>query len=293
MFAKFFLALFFGGILNAQELAICSIFQNEACHLKEWIEFHHLVGVDQFYLYDNNSTDNFKEVLQPYIEKGWVFLCDWSKDHDSIEQWNEIQVSAYNDCLERNRNKIKWIAFIDLDEWIVPVQKDNIKKILKDYEDFSGVGINWQIYGTSNYPKIGEKELLIEKLRWKAPTNHLWNHTCKSIVKAADASHFVNPHWAFYRKGYQVNTKKERYSTYKTDRVYIDKIRLNHYISGDLYKLYNVKYPRMCKWNPYYKIEELLQYDQICNSEEDFIMRKFIKRLKVAMYNKLKLNIEK
>ena len=34
-------------------LAICAIYRDEAPYLREWIEFHRLVGVEHFFLYDN------------------------------------------------------------------------------------------------------------------------------------------------------------------------------------------------------------------------------------------------
>jgi hypothetical protein len=40
-------------------LSICAIFKDEAPYLQEWIEFHRLLGVEKFYLYNNNSRDNF------------------------------------------------------------------------------------------------------------------------------------------------------------------------------------------------------------------------------------------
>ena len=50
------------------ELAIVAILKNEAPYIKEWIDYHLLAGVDHFYLYDNESEDNLKEILQPYID---------------------------------------------------------------------------------------------------------------------------------------------------------------------------------------------------------------------------------
>ena len=37
---------------------------------REWVEFHRLVGVERFFLYNNFSEDNHMEVLAPYIEEG-------------------------------------------------------------------------------------------------------------------------------------------------------------------------------------------------------------------------------
>src|SRR5690348_2224989 len=57
-------------IEKKHKLSICSLFKNEAVHLKEWIEYHQMVGVDHFYLYDNGSKDRPRDVLTPYIRKG-------------------------------------------------------------------------------------------------------------------------------------------------------------------------------------------------------------------------------
>ena len=58
-------------------LSIATIFRNEAPYLKEWIEYHLMMGVDHFYLYNNMSEDNYLEVLNPYIEHDIVTLVDW------------------------------------------------------------------------------------------------------------------------------------------------------------------------------------------------------------------------
>lgn len=36
-------------------LPICAIFKEEAPYLPEWIEFHRLMGVERFFLYDNGE----------------------------------------------------------------------------------------------------------------------------------------------------------------------------------------------------------------------------------------------
>ena len=58
-------------------LSICAIYRDEAPYLREWIEFHRLVGVERFFLYNNGSEDDHLEVLAPYVEDGIVVLHDW------------------------------------------------------------------------------------------------------------------------------------------------------------------------------------------------------------------------
>ena len=57
-------------------LVICAIFKNEARYLKEWVEYHRMVGVEHFYLYNNDSTDNYKEELKYYLDNNIVTLTD-------------------------------------------------------------------------------------------------------------------------------------------------------------------------------------------------------------------------
>ncbi|MDR0796472.1 MAG: glycosyltransferase family 92 protein, partial [Tannerella sp.] len=53
-------------------LTVCAIAKNEGPYFKEWIEWHQKIGVEKFYIYDNESGDHTKEVLEPYIESGLV-----------------------------------------------------------------------------------------------------------------------------------------------------------------------------------------------------------------------------
>ena len=84
------------------QLCACAVFQNEARFLKEWIEYHRLVGVEKFYLYNNNSTDAFNTVLYPYLNNGVVELIDWPYYHQNIIECNFIRCSAYQDVIQRS-----------------------------------------------------------------------------------------------------------------------------------------------------------------------------------------------
>ena len=44
-------------------LSICAVYRDEAPYLREWVEFHRLVGVERFFLYNNDSVDEHREVL--------------------------------------------------------------------------------------------------------------------------------------------------------------------------------------------------------------------------------------
>lgn len=91
--------------------SICAIFKDESLSLKELVEYHKLIGVEHFYLYNNFSTDNSESILQQYINEGIVTLVDWDVAPPA-------QSAAYNDFKKKFWNETQWVAFIDLDEYI-------------------------------------------------------------------------------------------------------------------------------------------------------------------------------
>jgi Glycosyltransferase family 92 len=41
------------------------------------VEFHHMLGVEHFIIYDNDSTDLPIEVVQVYVDQGLVTWIPW------------------------------------------------------------------------------------------------------------------------------------------------------------------------------------------------------------------------
>jgi hypothetical protein len=177
-------------------LAICAMFKNEAPWLKEWVLYHHKVlGVNRFYLYNNESSDNYKEVLKPFIDKGIVELIDWDSANPAHQAfgpfadfpWGPAQLGAYNDCLKhRSLGKAKWVAMIDIDEFIVPVHGvDQFYNLLNHAEksNKAAVCLHWRVFGTSGVDDLAPGELLTEKLVWRSQDDYPWNERVKSIYR--------------------------------------------------------------------------------------------------------------
>ena len=120
------------------QLSICAIFKNEARYLREWIEFHRIVGVEHFYLYNNNSTDGYLTEIENYIKEGIVDLFQW--------EMYPGQVQAYMDCIQ-NKASTKWLAFIDIDEFLFPVEHDGLLEVLEEYDepDRAAVCVFWEL----------------------------------------------------------------------------------------------------------------------------------------------------
>jgi hypothetical protein len=264
-------------------LAICAIFRDEASYLKEWIEFHRLLGVEHFYLYNNLSRDHYQKVLAPYIKAKLVSLFDWNYEHEEHGRWCPIQCSAYQTTIKKIRGKVKWLAILDTDEFLFPVNKDTLIEFLKDYEEFGAVCANWQMYGTSHVSKIPKDKLLIETLHLKAPLDYAENFQVKSIIQPLKVKQCASPHFCFFLEGfYQVNADKERFEGSQTPGITLDKIRINHYWSRDKKFFYRIKVKRRETWQE--SLDRQLGRLKILNSEiDDEAIQRFVPLLKERM----------
>lgn len=257
------------------ELALCAIFQNDAPFLVEWIEFHKLVGVQHFYLYNNYSTDNYKEVLAPYVKQGLVEVIYWPYPNENIRLFGKTQIDAYNAGIKRAKDKAKWLIFIDTDEFLFPTVASKIQDELRNYENFGGVAVNWLMFGTSGIAQVPGNKFQIEALTWRAVDDYRFNHNCKSIVRPDRVNKCLNPHCFSYKNNYFcVNTAGQTYNKITADTVVIDKLRINHYWTRDEDYFINYKIPRHEKWGE--PIHTSLEIMYNLHQVEDLTIQRFV-----------------
>jgi Glycosyltransferase family 92 len=267
-----FLLIIASPLVADYNLSIAAIFQDEAPYFKEWIDYHKKIGVEHFWLYNNNSTDNYQEVLEPYIQAGTVTLIDWPSPVSQNEEFNHfcfaVQVGAYNHALSLAKGVSKWLALIDIDEFIVPMIEKNLFVFLeKYYSNVSGLCVNWQTYGTSNVKKIKAQDSLLKKLVWKMKWDDPLNTYYKSIVQPLHVYYCESPHYCVYLPNYFPISPNFEKVTGSMTSVNIDLIRLNHYWTRDDWYLQQIKVPRRIKWgfNPI----DILKLANSMNAEKD------------------------
>lgn len=242
--SRFFLSFWivFFVLLNhlyAYQVSVVSMFKNEASYLKEWVEYHKLVGVEHFWLYDNQSTDSSREILRPYVEQGLVEVIDWPTA--SYGNWIVAQVQAFRNGIERAQGKSKWVAVIDIDEFILPMKEKTIIECLdKHFVGTCAVYVNWRNFGT-NHVTVPSGEPILFQLTAASFRSHSDNAVGKSIVQPEKVrlKEIWYPHHFPLNLGcYYVNGSNVRMdfvgSILPTDGVHHDAyIRINHYVLRD------------------------------------------------------------
>lgn len=202
-------------------LAVCAIAKDEGPYFKEWIEWHRSRGVDKFYIYDNESTDCTRAVLEEYVREGLVEYIPFPG--------YRRQLAAYDDCLMRHRFDARWIAFIDLDEFIVPVKDRTIPEFLRRFEAFPAVEINWLVYGSGGAKKRLPGTMM-ERFRRHSQPSHVLNRHVKSIVDPRRVFNMIGCHEAARISGCAAdshgNPIKKNFREREPQQ---DVIRINHY----------------------------------------------------------------
>ena len=251
------------------DLAVVAIFKNEARYLKEWLDYHLLAGVDHFFLYNNDSSDDFREVLAPYVKKNLVTLTDWPG--------KLMMYPAYYDAIEKFRFTCRFMAFIDLDEFIFPKNKPGggisevVDKILSRYSNAAGLGINWQCFGSNGHEKADYSRGVLERFTRRAPSD--WesdvgkagNFFKKVIDNPRLIRYRINPHFSYYfDENYVVNSNGEpMHPWYGSEPILIDKIVINHYYTKSREEFEKKKMPKgSCCMNYDYVMENFYKFDR-------------------------------
>lgn len=289
---RIFLGLFFCFLCRSSfllsyeyELGITAIFQNEAPYLKEWIDYHQLLGVQHFWLYNDSSTDNWEEVVRPYIQLGVVELIDWSEERKKIQKWPKIQIEAYKDAIVRAKGASKWLALIDVDEFILPMQEKNIKTCLdKHFSDAQAVYISWLVFGTSG-KILKEGESMLDALTHCSFISHSWNNIGKSIVQPEKV--LIEDVWTVHHFPVKESCIYVNGSGKKMDRVNkldlfatqhnAKYIRINHYFFRDEKFYRDVKIARKLERNM--SIEELSFLYDICTKSQDQKIKRLLRSI--------------
>jgi hypothetical protein len=205
---------------GAAYLAASTLYLNDAPYLREWIEFHRLVGVERFFLYDNGSTDNHLDVLGPYIEDGIVTLREWRPsppDHREV----------FDDCLRRHREDARWIAFFDVDEFLFSPTGKPVAELLREYERWPGVGVNWAMFSHSGH-RTRPDGLVIESYPLRDRTGTGWT---KCIVDPVRTTRCASAHTFTYDYGLAVDENGWPIAEPQTKSTSFERLRINHYAS--------------------------------------------------------------
>lgn len=214
------------------KLFIAAIVKNEIDALLEWIAFHRVLGVSGFIIADNGSNDGSRELLGSLAKLGVVSVFD----HPTVGQ-QKPQLPAYDKILRSCPRDVDLLAFIDADEFLLPLESNDLLSVVTQWftdDSVSAVGLNWSNFGSNGETFAGEG-LVIERFTQRAPLHFNVNHNFKSIVRPARVEHFFNPHFANLRYGRYIDANGKdlvlhaKHGNGVSAEVCWNGVRVNHY----------------------------------------------------------------
>lgn len=211
-----------------RNLSIVCIAKNEGLYIKEWVDYHLLIGIDCIYLYDNASSDNMRQILDPYIARGQVVYTLFSG--------KARQLDAYNDAIRRFKHKTKYMAFIDCDEFLVPEDPDTIlidviESIIKKDWRCGGIAVNWRMYGSSGF-KERPNGYVIENFLYRGDGNSKGSDCIKTIANPRRIKEYRHVHYPTYFRGfYSINENGVPVDSWSNPCSNTRLIRINHYFT--------------------------------------------------------------
>ena len=104
--------------------------------LVDWVELNIVLGAEIITVYLQNVSESYYTAMLPYIERGIVEVLDWNMKPPLIPGYTKHwgQTGTTSECIYRNLYRVKYLALIDVDEFIVPQRKTTVVEVLKDLE---------------------------------------------------------------------------------------------------------------------------------------------------------------
>lgn len=263
-------------------ISLVLIFKDEAPFLKEWLEYHLMIGVEHFYLYQNNSTDPYQQVIAPYQKRGLITLTEWPEYPG--------QYSAYMHWYQNYRHETKWVSFIDADEFLCPTKATSLHNTLQQYEKYPVILVYWKLFGTGGIMQHDYNKLVIEQYTSSRPKLYtegkIFYNTRFDINDDFISMHGMNTRWGSCSIP-PVNTfgKFIIWNFHRVNRKKDAVLQLNHYWSK-AYDCWKQKFQKGSiekgtRWKDYSFLEKL----EIECTSCDFTIFRFLMRLKLRMAN--------
>jgi hypothetical protein len=140
-------------------ICIGAILKHEERFVEEWLAYHRLLGVEHFFLYDNDPDLPLRQQVASHLH--YVTVFDWLEQHNNLPGRNK-QTKAYENAV-RQAKDFEWISFIDVDEFIVLRKDTNLRQFLERFPQAGAISLNWHYFGHNGYYNDPEG-LVIESL---------------------------------------------------------------------------------------------------------------------------------
>jgi hypothetical protein len=195
-------------------LSLCCVVKDEDLFIGEWLTYHSLLGVEHFYIYDNESAKPVCEhpAVARYINAGRATV--------HLTEGTKTQRAVYYHCLKNYAKQNYWIGFLDLDEFICFVPEAgkgksenstgawvDFRTMLAEFENYGGLALNWRTFTSAGH-ELRPKGLVIKNYCHTRVEPDKFDLHVKSFVRPDLVVKVSTPHSFKFKEGsFTVNEK--------------------------------------------------------------------------------------
>lgn len=145
-----------------RKLVASTMFKNCSPFLETWLVYHRHIGVEHFYLYNNNSSEEDMAAVRQVCDKfpGLTTVIDWPYPYKSPVKYHSpsAQTTQQNTTLYKY-SEHSWVLLTDLDEYIFS-ETSSLLEVIDRYgdvqDDISGLTIPCMWFGCSMNADYGD-----------------------------------------------------------------------------------------------------------------------------------------
>ncbi len=162
--------------MDRPKLVVCAVFENEAAWLPEFIAYHRLVGVDHVVLYDTGSTDDPARAIRHSPVAAHATLVAWPQ--------RPARTAAYRHFIDNFAFGYEWAAFIDTDDFLLPLNGGSVVDTLDRLGSAAAVLVQRRVFGPPGWRET-PWGLVIERHDRRAADDFPGNRHVRSIVRCS------------------------------------------------------------------------------------------------------------
>lgn len=157
-----------------------TVFREETRFLREWVEYHRLVGFDHIILVNNDDKEESlraSKVLAPYVASGFVEEIRYASRNRSWE------LEGIERMIRKVTGQTEWLLVTDADAFLFPVANVSVPSILADYDkpDIAALAVYLCTFGMGGV--LTSPALQTQAFLRRAPIGEQCNWTANFLIR--------------------------------------------------------------------------------------------------------------
>ncbi len=205
--------------------ALVCIAKMEHKYIEEWVKYYLYIGFEAIYIYENDDEPRYAEMLKEYPQ---VTVIPFAGAGSPVRS---IQYYMLEDFCKHHKEKHKWIAHFDCDEFLVLKKHKTIQDFCKEYlnNDEGGIAVSWVHFGDNGHTTYSTEPVTFRFTMREDLTKNKLSYV-KCIVCSSSIDKYIDFHIPQLKIGKIRDTDGNVIVSRETKYFTTDVVQLNHYL---------------------------------------------------------------